>query len=401
MQAGQLEIDCRQALQDLRGALIELYATMGIEADAPQIAARRFDLNKNLTWKISRIMTAEDALTAIQHLPGPGGIDILLTTLFAAGASEQAVEHVRACVRAFDEVVVRHAGDRADLDLILDSMGLSGESGMDASREMAFRGNSGVWGIQARVRTTMGVVVPSSSGADQVDIAMVGGFAGLRLLRPTVRWRLFRFQAYTDDGKLKMGLRREPLDENARVGDVYLLGKYCSGNMPAIEPARTEKYHDYFLPKGTVGNTGAFDCFFGDIVRGLPRFATPGDEYGDFSSTITMPVETMIFDVIVHRDIKMVAAPSVLIYGRSDGGADDVVSRTPESLLPIDLRCVELAGRAPAVSISAVPKYGELVQSVYASLGHKPSDFRGYRVSVKHPPMNSSVVMRWPLEPRP
>lgn len=398
MTAGQLENDCRQALQDLRGALLELYASLGLDPHAPQQASRRFELNKNLTWKVSKLMTAEDALSAIQHIPGSGGVDILLTTFHAAGASESTIEAVRDALRSFDRVVNKHAGDRADLDLILDSMGLSGD-GLEVSREHAFRGNSGIWGVQAKVRTTTGVVTPNADPS-KVDVVIVGGFSGFRLLRPTVSWRLFRFQGYSDDGAPKPGLAREPLEQVAGLREPYLLTRFCSPNMPEITPVSTENYREYILPRGTVGNTGAFDCFFGDVARGLPRYATPEDANGEFSSTISLPVETLIFDILVHRDIRM-QTPEVLVFGRPDGGPDTVTARKHETLLPLSERCVELAGRPPAVSVASIPRYGEMVAWTFARLGFAPMDFRGYRLTVKYPPMNSSVVLRWGLEQAP
>lgn len=396
MTVHQLETDCRQSLQDLRGALIELYASVGADPASPQQAARRFEINKNLTWKVSRIVAAEDALVAIQHIPGPAGIDILLNSFVGAGAPDQAVLAVRSALRAFDEVVVRHAGDRAELDLILDSMGLSGELGLAASREAAFRGNSGIWGVQARVRTTLGVVTPSRTDPNIVDVSLAGGLVGIRRLRPNVRWRLFRFQAYTADGSPLARPGVEPIDRG-ETADSHLFREFCSPNMPAIESARNAGFRDYFLPSGPVGNTGAFDCFFGEIYRGHPRYASPTDAHGEFSSSVSLPTETLVFDLLVHREIR-VPAPEVLVYARPDGGPDSPRDRDLQTSLPIQERCVELAGRPPAMAIPTVARYGELAHVVATRLGATLADFRGHRLTLKHPPMNSTVVLRWPLE---
>lgn len=397
-QSGQLESDCRQALHDLRGALIEAYAALGLDADAPQQAARRLDLNKNLAWKISKIMTAEDSLAAIQHMPGPGGLEIVLGTLSVAGAPAASIDTVRSALRTFDRVVERHAGDRADLDLMLDSMGLNGESGLDVSRELAFRGNSGIWGAQARVRITSGFVAPRRDDPTKVDTALVGGFVGFRLLRENVRWRLFRFQGFTDDGKPKPSKGYESIDHEPRIGDVFLIRKFCSPNMPEMREVIAERYREYYLPTGTVGNTGAFDCFFGNVESRLPRYAQPDDSYGQFASIITVPIETLIFDVMLHRDIKLQSPPQAFVHGRPDDMPNVVTDRNAHTLLPIQAKCVELAGRPPAVSIATVPKYNELAQMAYARLGYTAHDFRAYRCTIKHPPMNSLVLLRWDLE---
>jgi len=116
---------------------------------------------------------------------------------------------------------------------------------------------------------------------------------------------------------------------------------------------------------------------------------------------ITVPVETLIFDLMVHRDIIMSKPPQAFVHGRPDDLPNVVTDRVAQTLLPIQARCVELAGRPPAVSIAAVPKYNEVANMVYTRLGYTAQDFRAYRCTVKHPPMNSLVVVRWDLEPAP
>jgi len=109
----------------------------------------------------------------------------------------------------------------------------------------------------------------------------------------------------------------------------------------------------------------------------------------------------MNFDVIIHKDIKVTGVPKVLAYGRPDGVPNFATDQTEANLLPLNERCAEIAGRPMAVSIASVPEYTDLVQSVFASLGHTPAEFRGYRAVIKHPPLNSSIMLRWDLEARP
>ena len=48
------------ALQALRAAIIELLSAVGADPGKPQDLARRFGLNKNLTWKVSKIICESD-----------------------------------------------------------------------------------------------------------------------------------------------------------------------------------------------------------------------------------------------------------------------------------------------------------------------------------------------------
>lgn len=124
IEAPTFQDDCREALADLRGALLDLHADLGADATRPQDVSRRLGLNKNLTWKVARIVQAEDPLEAAALVPGQAGLDIFVCAFEKAGVSASSVERARAACRGFEEMIERHAGDRAMFDAMLDSMGV-------------------------------------------------------------------------------------------------------------------------------------------------------------------------------------------------------------------------------------------------------------------------------------
>lgn len=399
----QLEHDCRQAVSRLRGALIDLYSAAGADPLVPQEVSRRFGLNKNLTWKISRIVGAQDALTAIQHIPRAAGLEILLEALGAHGASKAVADAVRSAAAEFDATVERHAGDRANLDLILDSMGASGsEDAMEISRELAFRGNSGVWGVQATARVTLAVVVPSAHDKGMVDAALVGGLVGFRRLRPQVRWPLCRFQSYSDDAQRVANIMREPVDKDSDSPGTIpgLMRRFCTANLPPIEAVSTSNFNDYVLAPGPVGNLHAFDCFFGNISRGAPAYRRPGDEYAEFASLMSLPFEHVLFDVLIQNDVPMESEPQALVYGRPTGEMDIPAAKQSEQTLPIGQSCMEMVGMPAVVATPLVPQYAGLVSHVCERMGHDIRGFRGWRLMMKYPPMLSTVAIRWRLAQR-
>ncbi len=394
---GQLEQECRSAMEGVRGALINLYSSIESDPSTPQVAAKRFGLNKNLAWKFSKIISAEDPFTAIQHLPGDSGVEIFLSTLESHGAPRQAVSDVRRALATFGHVIEVHASGRDDLDLMLDSMGLGApERQLEQSRELAFRGNSGIFGLQAKVRLSTAFLMPSSAGPGLADSVLIGGFVGLRRLRSNVRWPLFRFQAY--EGSESSGLSTKKLA--GLNGDApRILSEFGSTLQPPIEAVTSDRWTEHFLTGGEVGNRGAFDCFYTSMWRGFPIYRTPTDTYGEYASTITLPIEHLVFDVLYHKSLA-VPTPSLLVFSRPGGGLHDPAERREENVLPIQQRVTPLAGSPPAVATPLVPRYGELVSSVYARLGAIPSDFRGYRLMLRWPPMPSTVALRWPLPER-
>jgi hypothetical protein len=404
MKSDQFLEETRHALQGMRRALIELYGAIGADPTAPQDVARRFSMNRNLTWKLSRVINASDPFATLNHLPGAQGLELAVGAFEKAGAPPSAVSNVRDAIRRLHDVVDSHAGDRDHLELTLESMGLfERETRPDSGRELAFRGNSMIWGVQARTRASTVYIAPGAT-PDKVDYVMTGGLVGFRRLRDSARWRLFRLAAYNDRGNQLLDQQvPEAIETSSKRSDVpsLMLPEFCSPNMPGIESFTGADGREFILPAGPVGNQAAFDCFYGYIARGLPAYRDAENEWGSTASPITLPVETMLLDIIYHKDAAIPDQPEILVYGFPHGGPDNPSAQTVQNLLPITERAVELAGSPPALATPLAPQLARMAQRVYTRMGWNPSDFRGLRIQIKYPPMSSRVVVRWPLPPAP
>jgi hypothetical protein len=280
-------------------------------------------------------------------------------------------------------------------------MGLLGSpTQLENSRELAYRGNSGIWGVQARARLTTGVIAPSRTEPDKLDLALIGGFLGFRRLRPDVRWTLFRFKGYNDDGSPRGG-EFERIDPSDPEDAPRLMRRFCSVTMPRVEVVQSGVQTEYVLPGGPVGNLGAFDCYFGEIVRGAPMYRSEKDRFGEFSTGVRLPIETLVFDLIVHQDVPMPHAPRLIVQGFANTSPDGPDASKHMAELPIAEPILELAGSPPVVTTPLVPRYSDVMSTVYSRLGRPPHEFRGVRLMMKYPPMSSQVVLRWELPTRP
>lgn len=395
------EEDLTTSFQVVRKALREMLDAAGADVTAPSDVARRLGLNRNLTWKLAKVLGEADIYTALQHLPGDEGLEIVSTAMGRVGVSADRLDAFRTAISRFDEVVRLHAGDRTTLDLILDSMGGAGSAErLEQSRKLAFRGNSGLWGLQAKVRTTTTFVAPSKTDPSMLDLCIVGGVVEFRRLRPGIRWPLFRPRQYHDDGTpIQLGPKEEPVDPaSADPDSPMLIRSFCSENMPPIRAVRTRLGWDYEMGDGPVGNLGAFTCFFGRIVRNaVVKFRTEQDPFLDLLSSVTMPVETMIFDVLVHRDLDFLMSPKGMLLSSVDGTGPGQADQS----IPLEARPTELSGRPPILGTSAIPRYDELTSFVFARGGWNPREFRALRLTIPYQPMHSVAVMRTELPEKP
>jgi hypothetical protein len=389
--ASNLLVDeTRQAIQAVRGGLLELYGAAGADPTTPQEISRRYKIHRNLAWRLSRAMNEPEPFASLNHLPSEQGLELVITAFLAAGVPPETVERVRTAMRRFNDVVQAHAGDRGQLELTLESMGLlERETSAATSRELAFRGNSGVWGVQARVRMGAAFFGPSAIGPGKVDLFQYSGFVGFRRLRPSVEWLLVRQKTNDDTGS------------SLRVESDLSLNEFCSPHMPTLAIVNEGGQREVVLPAGEVGNSAAFDCYFACLVPGVPTTRSPSNEVACIGCDVRLPVETAIFDVIFHESLAIDKTVEAKLYGFPRGMPDWPWKPSACHELRLSEQITELAGSPPALTTPLVPALPKIAASVFSRMGWTPNEFRGVRLQVPYAPMGSQMIMRWPLpEPR-
>jgi hypothetical protein len=385
---------CRRSVDGLRGALLELYRAVGADPTRPQDVSRQYKVNRNLAWKVSRIIGSDEPLEAVPMIPGPGGLDILMDAMSSAGAPQATVDRVRKAVDEFDRMIQVHTGDRNQLELVLDSMGV-GHDATEMSRKLAYRGNSGVWGIQAGVRLTAHFLAPNPERTELLDLAMIGGLTRVCRLRPIQRWPVFQIRQYFDDGSAAFGTSREPLEPvpGEHAADPWLMRSFCSGALPDIHLDQKGDTTLYEIGEGPVGRTGEFSCMFGFAdIAAVPRYRDERNTIAELISSVTVPSEALLFDLFVHRDLTEAMSPSVAMHGTLGGALDSVGSVQ----LPMAERFRDL-GTDPMIDTPLVDRYRDAVDAALTKLARPASEFRCLRLLVEHPPMSSRVVVRYDL----
>lgn len=385
---------CRRSVDGLRGALLELYRAVGADPTRPQDVSRQYKVNRNLAWKVSRIIGSEEPLDAVPMIPGPGGLDILMDAMARAGAPEATVDRVRRAVNEFDRMIEIHTGDRSQLELVLDSMG-RGDDATEMSRKLAYRGNSGVWGIQAGVRLTAHFLTPSKTAPGMLDLAMIGGLTRVCRLRPIDRWPVFQIRQYHDDGTTSDRTDRQAIEPapGEHPADPWLMRSFCAGPLPGIHLSRKGDTTLYEIGEGPVGKTGQFSCMFGFAdFAAVPRYRDERNTLAELISSVTVPSEALLFDLFVHRDLTEAMNPSVAMHGTLGGALDSVGSVE----LPMPERFRDL-GTDAMIDTPLVDNYADAALAAMTKLKRDPAEFRCLRLLVEHPPMSSRVVVRYEL----
>ncbi len=390
-----LHPDLSAGVHELRGALTDLLGDVGADARRPQELARRLSLDKSLAWKLSRIVGAGDPQNALQYIPGDAALGIVMRAVHDAGGGEALRVRAERAIKNFQSAVLRHLGDRPTLDLVVD--GLPNEAGerLSASRKLAFRGNSGIWGVQAKARLQTVVLAPNHDNPGMMDCGVVGGWIDFRRIRGDARWVLFRRHSLKEPDA--PGPQVEPIDPPAEPGSpALIMSDFCSAGLPAIHTVAEGGFELDELGASTIGNSGAFTLFFGSITTNIgPRKAERPDDVGSFRVSISAPVECLQFDMLVHRDCSFALQQKIGTYGGFATGPEPMAER---DALPIHADRSDLGREPPAVQTPLFSRYVQLTQRIFTRMGRDRSEFVGIRYGIEFPPFPATVVVTFPLE---
>ncbi len=392
-------VDYEQAMQGLRGALTELLASLGEDPRLPQEISRRHGINKNLAWKVCKIVNSTDVYACAQHVPGVGGVRILLKAFGKAGAPATALGGVDEAMQGFEGMVRKHVGDRANLDLYLGAIQPDGihSSQLEVSRRMAFQGASAVWGVQARLHLHLRLVAPNEEDPLRADLGTVGGLLGFRRLRPTASWPVLQDQVLSEDLEVG-GSAPIPIDPGGSADGPALVREFCTSPLPETRSVVEGEVTTHELCEGPVGNTASVDCVFGSIERALVPVGSADEvSVGEHYCRVETPVEMVQFDVLIHRDLPFEMPPKLVTYSLLHGELHFPLSGAVRCHLPGTTAVQELGSTPPIIASPHVPRYGRLVELACDRLGRGLEEFRGYRMTLSYPPIPSIFVMYHPL----
>ena len=307
-----------QTYQGVRGALTEVLVSLDADPTKPQDIARRFGINKNLAWKISKIITVAEPHEIVSNMPGDTGMERVLRAFESGGASQASVAAARSAIRKFDRMVEFHVDDRSPLQLVLssDAPHKVPQEHLHATRKMAFQGNSAIWGIQARVRMASFFLAPNADDPTRLDTASVGGLIDVRRLRSDVSVPLFMRFAYNDDGSVRTDASAKPICEADGLNNpLMLMREFCTSPDPAFKPITRGDVTRYMLSPGPIGNHGRQTWIFGEQVRDFASiYADEHNSVGEHAVPIQVPTEWLVCDLQVHRDLGFAMSPRPLLY---------------------------------------------------------------------------------------
>ncbi|TWT42288.1 hypothetical protein RAS1_34180 [Phycisphaerae bacterium RAS1] len=395
----RFEDDVASVVRRIRGTIADCLISTGTNATRPQILARSLGLDKSLSWKICRLLQDENPVTAVPLIPGKPGRSILVGALTKAGAEPRLIAAAQAAMHDFERIIELHAGDREKLEVMLGNVTSNGQrERAEAQRKLSFRGNSATWAVQAKVQVCSNFIAPGSDPA-KADLAWLSGLIEFSRLRRDAVWAMAAARKTADDGTaLPVGEIRAIDPRYDRDDAVPLMADFCSQPLPEI---RLQRERDgttrYELAEGHVGNTATTTCIVGLYGRNfVPRFRAPNDTRGEHFARLNTPVETLIHDLFVHRDLSYALSPQLLLYSQMPGGPLFPADHDRGRLSVYD-PVIDLGRGPPDVVTSEFPRYAQMVAAVFERLAWRAEEFHGFRFRLHYPPIPTIAVWRYEL----
>jgi hypothetical protein len=393
---GTLEHDVVEVVAAWREAIGTVLGTIPSPCTKAADVARHFALPRKLGWQIWKVYASEDPLTAIQHLPTPAGFESFLAAASRLGAGEDVIQRARAAAQRVDSIVARHADDRSNLDLMIDSLaGERRDTAEEQHRREAYKANTFIFGSTLSVRLVLHVLRRGSE-SDRIDVAIVNGLIDLRRTRAEAKRHLLSI-GVRDEHKPDSAKRAPIAAANAKAGQPPYLIPYCSSPLPKlVAKPSSDGYLDYSMEEWPVGKTGSVTVTTGEVFANFAsRLARERDTQANLVAHINRPTEVLIHEVLVEPGLLGGAMPRGLVYSELERVTRAHTQRRADDLLPVTfgVERIEEASRA----CGEYPELDDLVGYVGTQLGWPVSGFDRYRLRLAYPILPSAVIVQFDL----
>lgn len=386
-----IEVDAVDVLGGLRRALAELIGSLPSRPRKASDLADDLGIDRNLGWKVWRASQSRESIPSPKHLPGRSGVDIFLAAAAKAGAPDTLISDVRTGYERFEQFSSIHGGDRASTEIVLSGMTNEGRRRLEMTlRRAAFRANSHFLGTQARTLYRMDIVLPPVPGF-MPDTATIRGIFGLwrtRANKPLVIAHSGLIQQRTM--KVTSQYQRSPLDSSLGPTDYPFLHDFCSSPLPHINRQVTADGAtiEDELATGPVGRSAAVDIVTAELLRRMPIDTARRGAL----MTIRTPAERMCFDLLLHKSAWDGVVPRVrahtTVHGEYTAARDDLRDEIP---LLETIECLGSADRL--MPVPEVPRQADITRRAFALLHADPSEFTGFRIRLKFPPLPVCIAM--------
>lgn len=388
------------AFHAVRSAVAQLMDSVGVDPNKTRESARVLGLNRGLAWRLSRVVRDGDVPSVVGDVPGRQSIGKFIAACRDRGAPEGSLDAADRAIAAFEEAVHECWGDRKTLATLLASRTEVDPSlEQERARRKLYEGAFAYWRVQAQVRFVTVFVIPSKENPGMLDAAHVTGYIGFRRLSERA-WPLVYEVVETSGGEVQR-LRKSPLDPSGEnEAERQLMSEFCRPERPKVQVVECGGEKRFELASGPVGNAGLTTCVFGSYLHQISERWPATPETCGFMVRLQTPVERLIFDMFIHKDLGVTEPPPAQLLDRMTYQHTHIESDFPRQALPLAERAVAIPGGARHAVSAHMPWYPRMLERVSERIGVELGSFDASRFEMTYPPISSTVSRRFPAPTR-
>ena len=394
------QADAESMLGRLQAIFRDMLDALPRHARKAHQVARLLRIDKNLAWRVTKVAHGPDPFAAAQHVPGRSALETFLVAAKRHSVPEVLLESVIRVFDDFEELIRVHAGDRASFKMMLTGCAETDRGAADVlHRRTAFRGNSCIWGVQAKTQLQLLLVRPGDD-PHLIHLAMVKGFFKLRQLRANAPLVIGSIMCSDGDGVVRRSFTSSPIDPaSEQTPGISLLGEFCSQPLPQVRELNVGGgFAHWELLGNGIGDTAAITCVVGNVAHNAAsRYRDEHNPIGVTAGIVCIPSEVLIVDFLIREDTFGPITPEAAVYGLLPGASRFPSTNPDRHQLALDESVIYL-GKGPSVLHTPdVPKYPEMARYVFDKLGWDGERFDVYRCRIEYPVVPSSVELRFDL----
>lgn len=354
-------------------------------------------VNKDIASRFLAALGKRDPVAVAYFMPG---VDSLRRISKGAVRSENSseVREFNSAVTSYESFLRDVLGGRHALDAMASAwLPEARERFESASRQMAFRANANLRGVECETILNANLIHPGAD-PERFDAVQLSGFMNLRRLKPTVPLTLATFD-HRDDTS---GVPTMTIDGRSIPNDGSLeefLPQFGTCPESSIRVLHAGKSSFYQLVDQNLGVETASDMVFGQYSQRMFRkWARYSGDISAIMESVEVPAQQLVLDVLVHKDVWSDIEPQLMVYNTYTRG----------TALPYDhsrdIDRVDLLDAVRSIGTgidccraAAVPRYLDLLRWTCEQRGWNPENFRVFHCDSRYPPVGMQYTIAFTL----
>ncbi len=378
----------RRLASDIRA----LIGMLPVGARSVRSMAAYLEVNRNLCQRaIAAANSTLGGIDVVSQSPGFSQLLVLVNAAEAKKVKPSVVKSLRVAVQEVADLAVKVSGSEAKFRSELrTSMGDPGGShharvGDIGHREALFGHAREIAGSGAELRANVGIVWPSESDPNVLDLTMVVAYhshvcreGGMPLTAYFHESRDFESEAHNHPD-------RAPYTHTPNQPQRALLHRFCSTPLPVVTPHGPKDLEHHVVDPSAYQGNRAIDVATLHQTHGVPHPATrPDDPLIDVLAHVSIPVRRFIFDFYLHRSLARQCIPFFGAFALGSG-IEVAVRNAWYRQLPEGGQLELLGSGTRHIATKSWHRHEELVRHAFDSIAVDPSDAIGFRADIRFP----------------